>query len=399
MYSDARPGAAVLIRRLQQAYPENCFCCYGTADSILIGIGKESVLELASSASFNAVWADINEYIEANRNEYVMGFIGFDPANVLNNCVDGNREKSGLFVPETVIECRKDGCAVLKGDFDVVGLEGESPDDRVPIDIAELDTDELRECYSRSVAEVIKAIHAGLIERVTLARKIESSEGFDLVGTFLSDQSSHRLARSFYFSNESIAFSGQSPELLAHGNLESFCTYKMSGTCAKTNDLPIAESIRDFKNDPRIVAEHHSSIATIEDSLGGLGSLQCNKFDVIELPTLLHGVSTFTTRPGKSVTVAECLRTIFPFGVNPVDAGMAQLDRHEDFCRGPYYGLVGCILPDGEFSFSQILRSAFVDRDSSYIVVGAAITSLTTAAHEVAETRTKLTGVRVFARG
>jgi len=78
---------------------------------------------------------------------------------------------------------------------------------------------------------------------------------------------------------------------------------------------------------------------------------------------------------------------------------MAQLDRHEDFSRGPYYGLVGCILPDGEFSFSQMLRSAFVYRDSGYIVVGAAITSLSTAALEVAETRTKLSGVRVFARG
>jgi len=399
MYSDARLGAAVLIRRIQRDYSDSCFCCYGTADRILIGIGKESVLELAGADSFNAVWADINKYIEANRNEYVMGFIGFDPSNKLNTCVASQREKSGLFVPETVIECRKDGCSVLKGDFDVEGFNGQQlPVNKAPIDIAELDRDEPRERYSRSVAEIINAIHAGEIERVTLARKIKSPREFDLTGTFLSDQSRHRLARSFYFSNENIAFSGQSPELLAHGNLESFCTYKLSGTCAKTGDLPIAAAIQEFQNDPRIIAEHRSAIATIEDSLGGLGALQINRFEVVELPTLLHGVSTFTTRPRKSVTVAECLRTIFPFGVNPVDDGLALLARHEDFCRGPYYGLVGCILPDGEFSFSQILRSAFIDRDGSYIIVGAAITSRSTAVLELAETRTKLSGVRVFGR-
>jgi anthranilate/para-aminobenzoate synthase component I len=397
MYSDARSGAAVLVQRIQRDYSKSCFCCYGTADRVLIGIGRESALDLVNADSFNAVWADINEYIEANRNEYVMGYIGFDLSNELNNCVDSSREKSGLFVPETVIECRKDGCRVRKGDFDMEGLDGQQlPLNKVPIDIAELDGDEPRERYSRSVAEIINAIHAGLIERVTLARKIISPYQFDLAGTFLSDQSCHRLARSFYFSNESIAFSGQSPELLAQGNLKSFCTYKLSGTCAKTDDVPIAAAIQEFRNDPRIIAEHRSAIATIEGSLGGLGAMQSNKFGVIELPTLLHGVSTFTTRPRKSVTVAECLRTIFPFGVNPVEEGLALLDRHENFCRGPYYGLVGCIFPDREFSFSQILRSAFVDRDSSYIIVGAAITSCSTAELEVAETRTKLSGIRVF---
>ena len=399
MHSDARSGAAVLIQLIQRDYPEECFCCYGTADRVLIGFGTESTLRLANADSFNAVWGDISAYFEANRNDYVMGFIGFDPSNKLNNCIDGDREKSGLFVPDTVIECRKDGCSVLKGEFDVESINGQQmPVNTAAIDIADLDRDEPRERYAASVAEIIDAIQAGLIERITLARKIKSHKDFDLAGTFLSDQSHHRLARSFYFSNESIAFSGQSPELLAYGNVESFYTYKLSGTCAKTDKLPVAAIISEFRKDPRIVAEHQSAIATIEDSLIGLGTVQSNKFEVIELPTLLHGVSTFTTRPRKSVTVADCVRTIFPFGVNPVEEGLAFLDQHEDFCRGPYYGLVGCILPDGEFSFSQILRSAFVDHDGSYIVVGAAITSRSTAELEVAETRTKLSGVRVFGR-
>lgn len=399
MHSDARQGAAVLIQRIQRDYPEKCFCCYGTSDRVLIGFGAASALRLANADSFNDVWEDINAYFEANRNDYVMGFIGFDPSNKLNNCIDGDREKSGLFVPDTVLECRKDGCSVLKGTFDMEGVNGlQVPVNTAIIDIAELDRDELRERYAVSVAQILDAIHAGVVERVTLARKIKSHKHFDLAGTFLSDQSQHRLARSFYFSNESVAFSGQSPELLAYGNVEAFSTYKLSGTCAKTDKMTVAATISGFQKDPRIVAEHRSSTATIEYSLIGLGMVQSNKFEVLELPTLLHGVSTFTTRPRKSVTVADCVRTIFPFGVNPVEEGFAFLDQHEDFCRGPYYGLVGCILPDGEFSFSQILRSAFVDHDSSFIITGAAITHHSTPEIELAETCTKLSGIRVFGR-
>ena len=118
----------------------------------------------------------------------------------------------------------------------------------------------------------------------------------------------------------------------------------------------------------------------------------------MELPTLLHGISEFTTRPEGPVTVSDCLRAIFPFGVKPMEQGLSLLGQHEDFCRGPYYGLVGCILPDGEFSFSQILRSAFVDHDSSFIITGAAITHHSTPEIELAETCTKLSGIRVFGR-
>jgi len=399
MYSDARLGAAVIIERIRRYYSESCFCCYGTADSVLIGIGRESSLNLARADTLDAVWAGINEYLEANINEYILGFIGFDPSDKLKKEIESSRQKIDLFVPDTVVEARRDGYRVLKGDFDVEGINGQTlPVNTIPIDIAKLDKDEPRDRYARSVADIINAIQAGLIERVTLARKIKSDHEFDLAGTFLSDQGHHELARSFYFSNESIAFAGQSPELLACGNVKSFTTHKLSGTCAKKGDLPVVEAASRFLKDHRIIAEHQSAIATIEDVLNKLGAVESNKFGVMELPTLLHGISEFTTRPEGPVTVSDCLRAIFPFGVKPMEQGLSLLGQHEDFCRGPYYGLVGCILPDGEFSFSQILRSAFVDHDSSFIITGAAITHHSTPEIELAETCTKLSGIRVFGR-
>ena len=81
-----------------------------------------------------------------------------------------------------------------------------------------------------------------------------------------------------------------------------------------------------------------------------------------------------------------------------MEQGFKLLAEHEDFCRGPYYGLVGCITADGIFSFTQVLRSAYTDNNSSYLMVGAAITSMSTPELEAEETNSKLFGVQVYER-
>lgn len=397
MHGDARRYAASILKHLELTPLKDSFSCYGTHNSVLIGIGRDSSLGQVKTDSLDDVWAYINNYIEANTNEYIFGFIGFDPANQLNKIVTDYQQKIDLFVPETVIECNQSGCTVRKGKIDTTTIS-ELPDlqSTNPVDISELDQAELRGQYAESASCFIDAIQAGLIERATLSRKISTPREFDLAGTFISDSSSHLLARSFYFSSQHIAFAGQSPELLAEGNTGCFATHKLSGTCAKTENTSITDLVSRFRADHRIITEHQSAISTIKDSLGQLGTVKATEFEVMELPTLLHGWSQFVTRPNKRATVADCLRRIFPFGVKPVERGFKLLAQHENFCRGPYYGLTGCILPGGEFSFTQVLRAAFIDNAGSYLIAGAAITQNSTPEIEVAETCTKLSGVQVF---
>lgn len=403
MQGDARRHAISILTQLKQSHLKNAFCCYGTQNSVLIGVGKESGLNLVNADTFDAVWADINEYIETNSNNYIFGFIGFDPANQLNKKIECNQQKIDLFVPETVIECKESGCTVLKGEIEhelIREALNQQPhaDNTKPIDISDLDLSDLSKQYKESASYFIEAIHAGTLERATLARKINSNRAFDLAETFTSDYSRHEMARSFYFSNEHIAFAGHCPEVLAEGNTRTFATHKLSGTYARDDNVPINELVSRFQSDQRIICEHRSAISTIEDSLAGIGTVQSTKFDVMELPTLLHGWSKFVTKPKENITVANCLRSIFPFGVNPVEPGFELLARYEKFCRGPYYGLTGRIRPGGEFSFTQVLRSAFVDKHNSYLLVGASITGLSTAELEIEETRTKLSTIKIFER-
>jgi anthranilate/para-aminobenzoate synthase component I len=409
MQGDARHYAAAILKRLQQRHLKNAFCCYGTREKVLLGIGRAASLKLAETATLDTVWTGINSFIESNSSDYIFGFIGFDPANQLRNKIEDYRQKIDLFVPGTVIECRNSGCRLLKGSLvdDSIDIDSISEwpelDDTVtgnadPLAVDELDHSELRSRYAESAACFIDEIRSGTLERATLARKINVTHEFDLARTFLSDQSWHQHSRSFYFSNERISFAGQCPELLAEGNTRSFTTHKLSGTWSKDDKTPIEELASRFLSDQRIISEHQSAIVAIEKSLSDIGKVACTKFRVMELPTLLHGWSQFITCPKDGVTVARCLRSVFPFGVNPVTRGFKLLAEHEDFCRGPYYGLTGCIQPDGEFSFTQVLRSAFVDNEGSYLMAGAAITSHSTPALEAEETRTKLYGVKVFGR-
>ncbi|MFV2001640.1 MAG: hypothetical protein ACC619_01515, partial [Paracoccaceae bacterium] len=176
--------------------------------------------------------ADINDFIETNGNDFIFGFIGFDPANQLGNKIKNYRQKIDLFVPETVIECKPSGCSLLKGKADHnlfrhADFEPPQANNREQINISDLDLSDLSRQYEASASHFIDAIQAGILERATLARKINSKRDFDLSETFISDYSRHSMARSFYFSNDQIAFAGHCPEVLAEGNTDSFATHKL----------------------------------------------------------------------------------------------------------------------------------------------------------------------------
>jgi isochorismate synthase EntC len=394
---DARSIAVSILQQIDTAPAQSPFLCYGTAAATVLAFGRKHSICLDGRTNLDDTWAGIDGFLQEHSDDYVVGFIGFDPSNELGCEVATPRQKIDLFVPKTVIECSAAGHMVTSGDFQTHTPRGYAmPPQAGILDPADFDCLRGKDTYAQSVAEIIELIHSGSLERVTLARRIDVDRTLDLAATFLSDGSRHECARNFHFGNECIRFAGQSPELLAEGSRHCFHTHKLSGTYRNTDELPVAELTRLFRADRRIEAEHYSSIAAIEKSLQMLGLVEATRFQVMELPGLLHGWSKFITRPSAQQHIANCLRAVFPYGMQPLQVGLELVRRHERFLRGPYYGLVGYIKPDGEFSFTQVLRAAFADGSSNYLMAGAAITRHSTPELEVAETCTKLSAIRVF---
>ena len=397
MTPDARLLAASVLRQVENESPPTSFLCYGTADNVLLGLGRKRSLEITATSSLDEIWAAIDDFVTVNSGETIIGFIGFDPSNELHREVENYRQKVDLFVPETLIEFSRTGYTVRTGEWDEKALLEPAVQPRsAALNPCQFDRESYRADYSHAVSRVLDRLRRGIVERVTLARRIDVDKILDLLAIFQSEGSQHECARNFYFASELIRFAGQSPELLAEGSVRCFHTHKLSGTYRRSAELSTGELARRFQADERIRAEHFSSITAIENSLAELGALDSEKFQVMELPSLLHGWSRFTTRPRQPLSVAKCLRAVFPFGVQPMQQGLELLRENENFLRGPYYGLVGYIRSDGEFSFTQVLRTAFADAYTNYLVVGAAITNRSSPELEVAETCAKLSGVRLF---
>lgn len=396
MSMDARQLAAGVLQQLNLTELNDEYFCYGNSERVHIGIERKSTFKALYPLTFDELWIQINRFFSENHDEYIMGFIGFDPADQLNDRALDLDKKIDLFIPAQVIECTRTSINVLKGNLERFdGVEYQKDCLNNAVDIQSFDQANSKTLYRQYVAGLLDLIRLGEVERGTLVRKINADFRFDLTKTFLSDHSQHDISKSFMFSSRAIAFAGQSPELLAEGNVECFYTHKLSGTYACQPSEKI-NRVQQFVQDQRIVAEHESAIKSVEESLSDIGQVDLVKFKVMALPTLLHGWSEFKTYPAKGITIADCLRAIFPFGVFPVQPAFKYIAEHESFSRGPYYGLAGLIEPDGKFSFTQVLRSVFVDHDSSYVMVGAAVTERSTPEIELLETCSKLNGIKVF---
>ncbi len=233
------------------------------------------------------------------------------------------------------------------------------------------------------------------MERLTLARRFTTKQKLDLLWTFGSDTCRHPVSRSFYYSDDNFSFAGQSPELLAEGTRASFQCHKLSGTWRINPSFRLSDQLKAFISSPRIKYEHESSIRTIYRELCSLGSTKKSMLRVMVLPSLLHGWTQFRCQPNENTTIAKCIQSIFPYGMWPINQGMQFIASHEDFDRGPYFGLAGVIRPNGKFSFSQVLRCGFQNHSDSYLMTGAAITRASTPEMEADETMNKVCSISI----
>lgn len=404
------PDARLLVAMLLNAYQAKKFSlssvfAYGTRSRVHLFIGKQARLRINSMPSHDYFWLQVERFISQHRHDYIGGFIGFDPSAALSKGQSQAESRGGyicdLFVPEYVLECFDSGAHVVKGCIDVPHFSADLiqslPGSCEKIDIAKIDDVRGHAAYLESVDAILRSIAAGDIVRATLARKMISTKPLSLIRTFLSDYSLHRLARSFLFASNVVSFAGQCPELLAEGTPDQFSAHKLSGTYPITcAGECVADMAAAFKADERIVREHRSGTSSIEAALRAIACVQREEFQVMQLPSLLHGWAEFRCRLNDGNDVCKILRAVFPHTAFPVETGVRLIADHEGFSRGPYYGMIGLVAPCGEFSFTQILRSVFRNKSSHYLIAGAAITVDSTPEIELLETISKLKSIHAF---
>ena len=396
--------AAQWCQAAQDLSPPASVMAFGTSDSayVLIGEARKLCLHryLEEPLPASDLWERLEGFCRAG--QFVAGYVGFDAVwadSASRTTVANGRAASPtlhFWEPEAVIRIDALPGALPRVSVlrDAPLIKALSPRPLQPSSPIRLDSFD-RECprFRASVASTIEAIRRGESERLTLARRVDLPEDLDLLGSFAVPPTSGNveLTRSFYLATPGVEIAGHSPELLARGDSKRFVCYKLSGTGARHPDPGHDAHLRsELLADAKVLQEHSLSLQATRRALATVGSVSAGPMEVVDRRGLRHLMTPLTVDLKPGISWSALMQAVVPTGAAPRESALGALNQLEPDSRGVYYGVLGLRTPDGEFEFSQVLRSLIRDRSGVHTFVGAAVTGQSTADGESAETRLKL---------
>jgi len=250
------------------------------------------------------------------------------------------------------------------------------------------------------VADAVRRIGAGELEKVVLARDLvatadadidvrwplrELAEGYDMCWTFHVD-------RLF----------GATPELLVRRERGLVTSRVLAGTIRRTGDDErdaglagqLARSSKDLE-------EHEYAVRSVAESLAPY----CSSTNVPEVPFVLHLPNvmhlatdvTGVVHDSDGASVLELAAALHPsaaVGGTPTKVAVELIAEIEGMDRGRYAGPVGWIDADGDGEFGIALRSATIEGHQVRLFAGCGIVADSDPEAELAEAQAKFLPVR-----
>ncbi len=254
--------------------------------------------------------------------------------------------------------------------------------------------------YAAQVDSILQRIAAGAVYQVNLARRLTApvlAPG-DPLAVYAALAEIAPAPFGALVESDGMSLISGSPERFLERRAKS-CrleTRPIKGTRRRTGEAQDAARRRELAADPKELAEHLMIVDLERNDLGRIaeiGSVAVHEFArVVELPTLLHLVSTVVCRSRPDLDLADILRATFPGGSitgAPKIAAMKCIDELEPARRGPYTGAIGYWGADGALDLSIAIRCAVLTPAELRLHVGGGIVADSTAARELEETEEK----------
>ena len=251
------------------------------------------------------------------------------------------------------------------------------------------------------VAEAVRRINAGDLEKVVLAR--------DLVATATEDVDVRwplrRLAEDYpmCWTFHVDGLFGATPEMLVRRERGLVTSRVLAGTIRRTGDderdLALAATLARSSKD---LEEHEYAVRSVADALAP----HCTSMNVPEAPFVLHlpnvmhlatdvaGVALDAADVASSLTLAEALHPSAAVGGTPTLTARALITEIEGMDRGRYAGPVGWMDATGDGEWGIALRSAEVDGPRVRLFAGCGIVADSDPEAELAEAQAKFVPVR-----
>jgi menaquinone-specific isochorismate synthase len=309
---------------------------------------------------------------------------------------------SVLVIPEVVIGRRAgrtwltlvDGAAYDRTD----GGRGAPP--AAPEDVAFADGALDGERWMAVVADAVRRINDGALEKVVLAR--------DLIATAVAPIDVRwplaRLAQSYpmCWTFHVDGMFGATPEMLVRRERGLVTSRVLAGTIRRTGDderdLALAATLARSSKD---LEEHEYAVRSVADAL----EPHCSSMNVPEAPFVLHlpnvmhlatdvaGVVHDSTTVS-SLQLAASLHPSAAVGGTPTVEAVRLIDEIECMDRGRYAGPVGWMDTTGDGEWAIALRSAEISGDTVRLFAGCGIVADSDPEAELAEAQAKFVPVR-----
>jgi len=308
---------------------------------------------------------------------------------------------SVLVVPEVVVGRRGDRCWVTNIGASTIGSLTDvrptakpSPPSGISLADGALSAAE----WQQTVAEAVRRIDAGQLEKVVLARDLvaRSDEPIDVRWALA------KLARDYpscWTFNVDRLF-GATPEMLVRRERGLVTSRVLAGTIRRTgdddHDLQLAASLARSSKD---LEEHEYAVRSVADALAP----HCTSMNVPESPFVLHlpnvmhlatDVAGVIEDGASSLELAAALHPSAAVGGTPTSSATALISELESMDRGRYAGPVGWIDASGDGEWGIALRAGLVDGSTVRLFAGCGIVAGSDPADELAEAQAKFLPVR-----
>lgn len=363
----------------------------------LVGWGVAARLETSGPTRFSDAVKWWSETVARADVEDHVGEPGTGPVCFGTFAFADEPGDSVLVIPQVVVGRRGDRTWLTTVSVDAPTL-APTPDPAAPVGLVFSDGARNGEEWMSVVAEAVRRIGAGDLEKVVLARDLiaTTDEPLDVRWPLRRLASQYEMCWTFHVDG----LFGATPEMLVRRERGLVTSRVLAGTIRRTGDderdLALAATLARSSKD---LEEHEYAVRSVADAL----EPHCSSMNVPEAPFVLHlpnvmhlatDVNGVVHDVATSLQLAESLHPSAAVGGTPTPEATRLIAEIEGMPRDRYAGPVGWMDASGDGEWGIALRSAMVTDGGVRLFAGCGIVASSDPEAELAESQAKFVPVR-----
>jgi salicylate biosynthesis isochorismate synthase/menaquinone-specific isochorismate synthase len=252
--------------------------------------------------------------------------------------------------------------------------------------------------YLDAVAEAVRRIRAGQLEKVVLARQLRVRAAAPYEPATILSALRERFPECFVYAagRGDASFLGATPELLIRRDGQRASTVALAGSIRRGEDPAVDEQLgRELLASTKNVRENQIVARRIAEALAPLSVwvTRAAQPELVRVANIQHHCTPVRAQLAADVGLLRIASVLHPtpaVGGEPGDVAAAMIPELEGFNRGWYAGTVGWMDVAGDGELCVALRGAVLHGACASCYAGCGIVADSDPAAELAETETKL---------